>query len=362
MGETSATEATRQAHDETPITFDEAVSLTSPGTALRHALDMIIAGRLGALICVGDSEAVLAAGNDGFPLNISFTANRLFELSKMDGAIVIDRDFTQILRANFHLNPDPSLPTSETGMRHRTAARVSLLTHAMVISVSERRQVVTVYVDGKAFQLRPVSELMTSANQLLVTLQNTRATLERGLLRLTSLEMDNFVTLADVTQMLLQFELLVKTDASLRGIIAQLGKEGTTVEMQRAEFSRDLDDEYTLLVRDYAQDSSPEAAKAIRTRLSELASRRALTPSAVGEALGLEQRREDSVVAPLGLRTLSRVSVVREGMADKIVDEYGSLQELLDDMEQNPERLDDIGVNNPSILADSLYRMWGKRE
>ncbi len=60
----------------------------------------------------------------------------------MDGAIVIDRDMTQILRANYHLNPDPSLPTSETGMRHRTAARMSLLTTAMVISVSERRQVV----------------------------------------------------------------------------------------------------------------------------------------------------------------------------------------------------------------------------
>ena len=139
---------TLPSEEESQERLKAAIKQTAPGTALRHALDMIIAGRLGALICIGDTENVIAAGDDGFKLDISFTANRLFELSKMDGAIVIDKDFTQILRANYHLNPDPSLPTSETGMRHRTAARMSLLTRAFVISVSERRQVVTLYVDG----------------------------------------------------------------------------------------------------------------------------------------------------------------------------------------------------------------------
>lgn len=176
---------------------------------MRRALDMIIAGHLGALICVGDTDTVLSAGNDGFPLNISFTANRLFELSKMDGAIVVDRDLTQILRANFHLNPDPSLPTSETGMRHRTAARMSLLTRALVISVSERRQVVNLYVGGRSHQLRGVAELMTSASQLITTLQTTRQALDHALLRLTTLELDNYVTLADVTTILNYFETLM---------------------------------------------------------------------------------------------------------------------------------------------------------
>ena len=136
--------------------MEQAIRLTAPGQPIRTALDMIIAGHLGALICVGDTENVLAAGNDGFPLNISFTSNRLFELSKMDGAIVIDGDLTQILRANFHLNPDPSLATSETGMRHRTAARMSVLTDAIVISVSARRAVVNVYVHGKSYEIRHI--------------------------------------------------------------------------------------------------------------------------------------------------------------------------------------------------------------
>ena len=129
--------------------FEAAIRNTAPGTPMRLALDMILAGHLGALICVGDTENVLAAGDDGFRLDVSFTANRLFELCKMDGAVVVDRDLTKILRANYHLNPDPSLPTSETGTRHRTAARMSLLTKATVIAVSSRRSVVQVYVDGK---------------------------------------------------------------------------------------------------------------------------------------------------------------------------------------------------------------------
>lgn len=342
--------------------IEQAIITTAPGTAVRRALDMIIAGHLGALICVGDTDAVLAAGNDGFPLNISFTANRLFELSKMDGAIVVDRDLTQILRANFHLNPDPSLPTSETGMRHRTAARMSLLTKALVISVSERRQVVNLYVCGHSHQLKTVAEVMTSVSQLLVTLQTTRQSLDRSLLRLTTLELDNYVTLGDVSTILCYFETLMTAADEIDRCIDQLGSEGRTVEMQREQLVGDMESEYLLLIRDYARDSSEANAEAIRARLHAAEPEQWRSSKRVAQVLGYDDLREDSVMVPLGLRTLNRVSVVREGMADKIVDEYGNLRELMDDIEQNPSRLDNIGVKNPSILADSLYRMWGKKE
>ena len=335
--------------------LEEAIAITAPGTAVRRALDMIIAGHLGALICVGDTDTVLSAGNDGFPLNISFTANRLFELSKMDGAIVIDRDLTQILRANFHL-------TSETGMRHRTAARMSLLTKALVISVSERRQVVNLYVGGRSHQLRGVAELMTSASQLITTLQTTRQALDHALLRLTTLELDNYVTLADVTTILNYFETLMTAADEIDRCVVQLGSEGRTVEMQREQLVGDMESEYLLMIRDYARDSSEGNAEAIREKLHAADPSQWRSPKRVAKVLGYDDLREDSVMVPLGLRTLSRVSVVREGMADKIVDEYGNLRELMDDIEQNPSRLDDLGVKNPSILADSLYRMWGKKE
>lgn len=358
------TESMQIPADVTEVSAEErmaqAIRTTAPGTALRRALDMIIAAHLGALICIGDSDAVLEAGNDGFPLNISFTANRLFELSKMDGAIVIDRDLTQILRANFHLNPAPGLPTSETGMRHRTAARMSLLTKAMIISVSERRQSVNIYIGGERYQLRSVQDVMTSVGQLLVTLQTTRQSLDRALLRLTTLELDNYVTLSDVTNILCLFETMMTATDELNICIEQLGSESRTVELQREQLVGDMESEYLLFIRDYANDSSEENAEAIREKLHAGEPEQWRIPSRVAVALGYEDLREDSVMTPLGLRTLNRVSVVREGMADKIVDEYGNLRELMVDIQENPERLEDFGVKNTSILADSLYRMWGK--
>ena len=336
--------------------LEDAIKKTAPGTALRHALDMIIAGHMGALICVGDTDNVLAAGDDGFKLDVSFTANRLFELCKMDGAIVVDKDLTKILRANYHLNPNPSLPTSETGTRHRTAARMSLLTHATVISVSERRAVVNVYVDGKGFELKPVSDIMASVNQIVVAMQNTRQQLDRSLLRLTSLELDNFVTLGDVTSILYLFEVLMTAGEELNDCIIQLGSEGKIT-------LSGMDEAYTLMIRDYAADSSEENALAIRRRLHETDNTKIRSAKSVAKILGFtDERGEDSVMTPLGLRTLSRVPVVREGMADKIVDQYGSLQEILEAVDDDPSRLGEIGVKNPGVLANSLHRMWGKGE
>ena len=342
----------------------EAVRLTAPGQPLRTALDMIIAGHIGALICVGDTEAVLASGNDGFPLNISFTSNRLFELSKMDGAIVIDGGLNKILRANFHLNPDPSLSTSETGMRHRTAARMSVLTDATIISVSERRGVVNVYVDGKSYQIQPVTEIMSSVNQLVSTLQTTRSSLDRSLLRLTALELDDYVTLADITSIFSSFEIMEQAKVELQSCITKLGNQGKLVQMQLEQLAgAGMETEYNLMIRDYAADASEENSERIRAMFSDMSAQDLTNPSKVAAVLGYEDLDEDSVMTPLGLRPLSRVSVVRDGVAERIVDEYGSLQDLMDDIKNDPDRLGNFGVNNPAILADSLARMHGsKRE
>jgi diadenylate cyclase len=179
--------------------------------------------------------------------------------------------------------------------------------------------------------------------------------------RLTTLELVNQVTLADLTEVFYLFEVLTTAGEELGRIVMQLGSEGRTVQMQHEEFLGDLDDEYTLMIRDYATDSSEENAAAIRRALDDTANSQVHKAANIARLLGFDDLREDSVMTPLGLRTLSNVSVVREGMAEQIVDEYGSLAELMDDIEQNPDRLDDLGVDNPTILADSLYRMWGKR-
>ena len=278
-----------------------ALKMTAPGTALRVALDMIIAGRLGALICVGDTENVLAAGGDGFKLDVSFTANRLFELCKMDGAVVVDKDLTRILRANFHLNPDATLPTAETGTRHRTAARMSLLTKSIVIAVSSRRSLITVYVDGHVIPLKSVPAIMSTVNQLSVAMQNTRQQLDRALLRLTALELDNYVTLGDVAGIFYLFEVLLSAADQLDSCLLELGSEGKTTAMQREEYLGGIDEAYNLMIRDYAVDSSAEEARAIRRRFHETANTELRSAESVGQILGYSDGRgEDASMGASG--------------------------------------------------------------
>ena len=247
-------------------------------------------------------------------------------------------------------------------MRHRTAARMSVLTDAIVISVSARRAVVNVYVHGKSYEIQPVTTIMSSVNQLVATLQTTRQSLDRSLLRLrpssstTTLRSPTSPAFSRVSRSCSRQRL------SLR-IALSSWQPGKLVQMQLEQLAgSSMDTEYDLMIRDYASDSSEANAEKIRANLSRMTPKDLSDPQHVAAVLGYDDLDEDSVMTPLGLRTLSRVSVVRDGVAEKIVDEYGSLQELMDDISEDPERLGDFGVNNPAILADSLYRMKGTKQ
>lgn len=348
-------------HITTDDRLQSAIRITAPGTALRSALDMILAAGLGALICIGDADKVLASGNDGFPLNISFTANRLFELSKMDGAVVIDDSLNHILRANFHLMPNSSLPTSETGMRHRTASRMSMCTNALVISISERRSVVNLYIDGENYQLKDSAELINQANQLLIALQTGRSSLDRALARLSSLEFDNCVTLEDVTSVFARFQMLVETGRMLHDLLIQMGTHGRMLRIQLRDLTHGMDEQFNLMIRDYAKDSSYQNAEVIRAAFATLSSRDMTSPKKIAEILGFEHLKDDSRLRPLGLRILTRLAAINDETADKLVDHYGSLQDLMISIQDDPDNLGDIGVRDPAFLVESLYRMWGKR-
>src|SRR5207249_6648882 len=115
----------------------EALAGVAPGRPLREGLDRILQANMGALIVVGEGPEVLALCSAGFLLDAEFTPQRLSELAKMDGAIILASNCSRVARANVHLVPDPDISTSETGTRHRTAERVARQIDVPVISVSE---------------------------------------------------------------------------------------------------------------------------------------------------------------------------------------------------------------------------------
>lgn len=336
-----------------------ALQTVAPGTPLRQALDNVIAGRTGALIVIGDERGVDSLSNGGFVIDAPFTPQRLFELAKMDGAILLDAEATRIRRANVHLMPNPALPTSETGMRHRTAERVSRQTDALVISVSQRREVVSLYREGDRVWLEDIDVVLSKASQALQTLERYRSRLTEVSAHLTALEFEDLVTFGDVAVVIQRFEMLRRVGRELNRYVIELGTEGRLVRMQAEELTVGADDDYLMLVRDYIPDSGPRKATAALTRLAELTPEQLLDASALAGALGMPARVDidEQHVRPKGYRLLHRVPLLPGTVINRLVDRFGTVKGLLGATEQQLDDVDGVGARRARAISDGLRRM-----
>lgn len=336
----------------------EELRKVAPGTRLREGLDMILAARTGAIVVIGDETAVAALCNGGFSIDTPFTPQRLFELAKMDGAVILDHDAERIIRANTHLVPDATLPTSETGMRHRTAERVSRQTRALVISVSQRRAVVSLYLRGKRQTLEETEVLLAKANQALQTLQNYRVRLGEVMDRLTHLEFDDLVTLGDLTEAIGRFEMVRRVGIEVERYIVQLGTEGRLVRMQADELTANLDEQYLLLVRDYASDAGLRNGSATLLRLGELPLDRLLEPDAVAHELGLVAGdRAEQHLRARGYRVLAQIQSLPATVVARIVERFVSLPATARATVAELDEVDGVGMRRARAIANGLARV-----
>ncbi|NTU71068.1 MAG: DNA integrity scanning protein DisA [Coriobacteriia bacterium] len=336
----------------------EELKKVAPGTHLREGLDMILAARTGALIVIGDEAGVKGLCDGGFIIDTPFTPQRVFELAKMDGAIILDQYAARIMRANAHLQPDPSLPTSETGMRHRTAERVSRQTKALVISVSQRRQIVSLYLRGRRITLEDTEVVLAKANQALQTLQNYRTRLGEVMERVTHLEFDDLVTLGDVAEAIGRFEMVRRVSHEVARYIGQLGTEGRLVRMQADELTAGIDDQYNLLVRDYAADPASRNCAAVRTRLGDLPLDRLLEPDAVAHELGLDAGdRGEQHLRPRGYRVLAQIPALPSTVVNRIVERFCSLPAMVRATAAELDDVDGVGTRRAKAIASGLSRI-----
>ncbi len=338
--------------------LQEAVGRVAPGTGLREAIDMIIAARIGALICIGDVENVAALSNGGFGINAVYTPQRLFELAKMDGAIMLDELGETILRANVHLAPDPALPTSETGMRHRTAERVSRQTDALVISVSQRRDVVSLYRDGNRAFLERTELLLSKANQALQTLQNYRARLDESLSRLTELEFDDLVTVGDVSEVIGRLGMLRRIHLEVERYIVRLGTDGRLVRMQANEITATIGDAFLLVIRDYAAGTGPRSAQAVRERFDCLPLEDLFQPAVIAAELGYDNvDAPEEHVSSRGYRVMSRIPMLPAAVVARLVERFGSLAEIAKATPETLAAVDGVSPRRSRSIASSLAQL-----
>ncbi|MDR2347155.1 MAG: DNA integrity scanning diadenylate cyclase DisA [Bifidobacteriaceae bacterium] len=304
----------------------------APGTELRDALERILAGRTGALIVLGFDPAVEALCSGGFELDVPFSATRLRELAKMDGAVILSSQAGKIVRAAVQLLPDPSIPTSESGTRHRTAERVAKQTGFPVISVSQSMNVAALYVNGLRHVLLDPEELSSRAKQALDTLESYRDKLDEVEASLAALEVEDLVSVRDVAAVAGRQEMVWRIGQEVAAVLAELGTEGRLLRLQFDELIAGVEAGRLLLVRDYAagQDPAGDPAAAL-DRLATVGATALIEAEAVAGALGLlgDGADADTGVSPRGFRLLSRVPGLGRVQAERIVEHFGNLQAIL---------------------------------
>lgn len=337
--------------------FDAAINLVSTGTPLREGIDMINSANNGALICVGDVEGIIDISGGGFQIGIDLTPQRLFELSKMDGAILLSEDARKIISANVHLNPDPAIPTTETGMRHRSAARSAVQTEALVIAISKRRRQTTLYRGSESLTLDSDGILLQRCNQGIMALQNYRSNLDRANMRLSFFEMDDISTVVDVVDVINRYIRTMVLAIEVEHNIDILGDNSGLLRGQLEELVRGLVETFILLIRDYAASSDPALAEAIACELVKLNGQD--DSEEIMKLLGFaEMPAEETHLSTRGFRTISRISMLDEEAVTRIIDEYGDLRAVISDSEVGfDDRMEELGIENVRALAKSFMRL-----
>src|SRR3989440_7273906 len=331
----------------------------APGTELRQAIDDIIRSREGALIVLGDPEALKFLYSGGIRLDQPFTPQLLYELAKMDGAITVNSELTKLAYANVQLMPEPTIPSSETGTRHRTAERVAKQTGALVISISQQRSTISVFTGPVRYQLEPVAEVLAKTNQALATLQTYRQRLEQVLTRLTALEFQNAVVLDDVLVVLQRAEMTTRMAAEIERDCVELRAEARLIRMQLHELVGEVPAERAAVVHDYHADGAGPRAELSLEGLHALPYRQLLESERLAELLGFPREINplDHSVAPRGFRILSHIPRLPENLVRKVVAGLGDLEAIIRASQRDLEAIAGVGTVRAREIREGLRRL-----
>ena len=340
-------------------TLLSALSQIAPGTQLRSGIDDLIRAELGALIVVGDPSELAFLFSGGMRLDLPLTSQLLYELAKMDGAIIVNSDLSKLVYANVQLMPDPTIPSDETGTRHRTAERVAKQTGALVISISQQRETVTIFIGDLRYQLGEISDVLARTNQALATLETYRTRLDQGLTRLTALEFQSAVMLDDVLIVLQRAEMTTRMAEEIERNCVELGEEGRLIRMQLDELMEDVPREKVAVVYDYELTGDAVDAATSLERLAVLPHEKLIEFEEIGEVLGYPRDANplDYTVAPRGYRVLAHIPRLPDSVIRRVVSDFESLDAVIRASHRDLEAVDGVGAVRAREIREGLRRL-----
>ena len=331
--------------------FRQALSMVSPGTIIRQAISSILQSHTGGLLCLGPPKRLAELSEGGVQLDEPCTPQLLFELSKMDGAILLNADGSRILYANRFLKPDANIPTNETGTRHRAAERLARQATCVVIAVSERRASVTLFVHDLRHQLDAIPTLLNRAVQTLQTMEKFNQVLQQALHDLSIREFQDMVTIFDVCRAVQRFEMVARIGREVEPYILELGEEGRLIELQLNELLLPLR-EAELVIKDYYRDKSKQNIDQVKDKLAQLDQPELLNLGNVAQILGYSTnlRSIDSYLSPRGYRILTQTNRLSDQIIDNLVERFGTLQAITRAPKEDLVEVDGVG----EVLAERV--------
>lgn len=333
----------------------EVLKMMAPGTLLREGLDNILRAKTGGLVVLDDSKEILSITDGGFKINAEYTPSYLYELAKMDGAIIVSKNLKTILLANTQLLPSSSINTYETGTRHRTAQRVARQTGTTVIAISQRRNIISVYKGDFKYILRESAEVLAKANQALHTLEKYTSVFDRSLTNLNIIEISGTVTLFDITVIIQKIELMKRIIKEIEIYIYELGNEGRLLEMQLKELVKDTEEEADYILKDYCE--TEDNYKNVYKNLSKLTEKELMELNNIAKILGYSnQALTEKIVYPKGYRVLNKIYRIPASVIDNIIKDFKELRFVLDASVEDLDSVEGIGEVRAKFIREWLNK------
>lgn len=338
---------------------EDILKLIAPGTKIREGLENILKAKTGALIVVGDSKEILDLVDGGFNLDVEYSSSKLYELAKMDGAILLSEDLKKILIANAQLIPSSQIMTNETGTRHRTAERTAKQTGGLVISVSQRRNIITIFKGNLRYVLEDTSKVITKANQALQTVEKYKKVFDSKLSLLNEYEFNDIVTLENVIVAIQRAEMVMKIAEEVKMAIYELGEEGRLLQMQLDELIGDLYLEEMLIIKDYITNNKKKNAEKVLEEVKQLNHDDLMRSQVIARMLGYEDfdNYEEVGVYTKGYRVLNKIPRMPSNIVENLVKSFKSFQHILAADIPTLDEVEGIGEIRARTIKQSLKRM-----
>ena len=337
------------------------LKLIAPGTPIRDGLENILRAKTGALLLITDNNEIIKEIVDGgFTINEDYTSSKLYELAKMDGAIVLSGDLKKILFANAQLIPSREIETMETGTRHRTAERTAKQTGELVISISQRRNIITVFKGNDRYILEDTNAVLNKANQGVQTLEKYKKVFDNKLNILNEYEFNDIVTLQNVILAIQRAEMVMRIVDEIQGQIYELGNDGRLVKMQLEELVGGVEKEELLIIKDYLAPTKDKLnSEDVLDSLSELTYEELNKESSIAKLLGFDvfDNYDEVGVYTRGYRILSKIPRMPTNIVENLVSSFKSFQHILAADIESLDEVDGIGEIRARTIKQSLKRM-----